>query len=93
MLIVSQNKDVIVNLQRVNFIKIEPDENEFDIEINYGDDYWDVIGSYDSYEKCKEILNAITQEFKRLVLKVNRQNTMQSEFYNIPKVYYMPDRK
>lgn len=53
MLIVSQNKDVIVNLQRVNFIKIEPDENEFDIEINYGDDYWDVIGTYDSYEKCK----------------------------------------
>ena len=65
MLIVSQNKDVIVNLQRVNFIKIEPDENEFDIEINYGDDYWDVIGSYVSYEKCKEILNAIKQEFKR----------------------------
>lgn len=92
MLIVSQNKDVIVNLQRVNFIKIEPDENEFDIEINYGDDYWDVIGTYDSYEKCKEILNVITQEFKRLVLKVNRQNTMQSEFYNIPKVYYMPEK-
>lgn len=92
MLIVSQNKDVIVNLQRINFIKIDPNENEFDIEINYGNDDWIFIGTYDSYEKCKEILNAITQEFKRVVLKVNRQNTMQSEFYNIPKVFYMPEK-
>nr|DAY64222.1 MAG TPA: hypothetical protein [Caudoviricetes sp.] len=92
MLIVSQNKNVITNFQRINFIRIEPNKDKFDIEISYGEEYWDVLGTYDSYEKCKEILNAITQEFKRIVLKVNRQNTMQSEFYNIPKVYYMPEK-
>lgn len=93
MLIVSQNKNVIANFQRINFIRIEPNKDKFDIEISYGEEYWDVMGTYDSYEKCSEILQGIIQEFKKVGLKINRQNTMQSEFYNIPKVYYMPDRK
>ena len=47
MLIVGQESDLIVNFERINFIKIEASENEYDIEINYADDDWDVIASYD----------------------------------------------
>lgn len=91
MIIVSQNKDVIINFERVNFIKIEPDQNEFDIEINYGEDYWDVIGTYDSYEKAKEVLKEIVKEYKRVLTTFNKGNGQQ-RFYNIPKVYYMPEK-
>lgn len=45
MLIVNQDKNSIINLKRVNFINIESSENNFDIEINYADDEWDVIAT------------------------------------------------
>ena len=34
MLILGQNGDTIINFERINLIKIESSENEFDIEIN-----------------------------------------------------------
>ena len=63
MIIVSQNKDVIVNFERINFITIEEDFNEYNIEINYGDNNWDVMGKYDSFERAKEVLNNLVNTF------------------------------
>lgn len=54
MLILGQNGDIIINFERINLIKIESSENEFDIEINYADDKWDVIGTYESFDRAKE---------------------------------------
>ena len=68
MIIVSQTRDVIVNFERINFMKIEADQNDYDIEINYGDDNWDVIGSYDSFEEAKEILMKIVARFHNIML-------------------------
>lgn len=92
MLIVNQDKNIIINFKRINFIKIESNENEFDIEINYADEEWDVIATYDSYERAQEVLQEITQEYKK-VARVDEQNNRQPRFYNIPKVYYMPANK
>lgn len=91
MLIVNQNKNSIINFKRVNFINIESSENEFDIEMNYADDEWDVIATYDSYERAQEVLQEITQEFKK-VARVDEQNNGRPRFYNIPKVYEMPEK-
>ena len=91
MLIVNQDKNIIINFKRINFIKIESSENEFDIEINYADNKWDVIATYDSYERAQEVLQEITQEYKK-VARVDEQNNRQPRFYNIPKVYYMPEK-
>ena len=91
MLIVNQDKNSIINFKRVNFINIESSENKFDIEINYADDEWDVIATYDSYERAQEVLQEITQEFKK-VARVDEQNKGTPKFYNIPKVYEMPEK-
>ena len=63
MIIVGQTRDVIINFKRINFLKIEADENEYDIEMNYDDDNWDVIGTYDSFERAKEVLNDLVNSF------------------------------
>lgn len=91
MLIVNQDKNSIINLKTINFINIESSENEFDIEINYGDDNWADIGTYDNYERAQEILVEITQEYKK-VLRVDEQNNRQPKFYSTPKVYFMPEK-
>lgn len=91
MLIVNQDKNSIINFKRINFIKIESSDNKFDIEMNYDGDYWDVIGTYESYKRSQEILIEITQEFKK-VARVDTQGNRQPRFYSIPKVYYMPEK-
>ena len=63
MIIVSQNRDAIINFKRINFLKIEADENEYDIEMNYDNDNCDVIGTYDSFERAKEVLNNLANAF------------------------------
>lgn len=91
MLIVGQESDLIVNFERINFIKIEPSENEYDIEINYADDDWDVIASYDSFDRAKEILAEIINAYKT-VARVEGKEKGQPKFYNVPKVYYLPEK-
>lgn len=91
MLIVGQENDLIVNFERINFIKIEPSENKFDIEINYADDDWDVLATYDSFERAKEILAEIIN-FYKTVARVEGKEKGQPKFYNVPKVYFMPEK-
>ncbi len=98
MFVIGQHKDLIVNLERVNFIKIEPDENDFDIEINYADDDWDVIGTYNSFERAKEVLEemteriVLTQRFGAICIP-ERQDNMVMDMYDKEKplfIYEMP---
>lgn len=91
MLIVNQDKNSIINLKRVNFINIESSENNFDIEINYADDEWDVIATYDSYERAQEVLQEIIKRYNKALITINR-GTGQQKFYDLPKVYYMPEK-
>lgn len=93
MLIVGQENDLIANFERINFIKIEPSENEYDIEINYADDNWDVIATYDSFDRAKEILAEIINAYKTVArVEGKGQEKGQPKFYNVPKVYFMPEK-
>lgn len=92
MLILGQNGDTIINFERINLIKIESSENEFDIEINYADDKWDVIGTYESFERAKEIIAELINTYLKVARVENAscKGGKEPKFYNVPKVYHMP---
>ena len=92
MIIVSQTRDVIVNFERINYIKIEPDQNEYDIEINYGDDYFDVIGTYDSFEEAKRILQSIVAHYAQYQATTSKAYGIEGVFIP-PKIYKLPAKK
>ncbi len=92
MIIVSQTRDAIINFKRINFIKIEADENEYDIEINYGDDNWDVIGTYDNFERAKEVVQEITRLISVTKINATYQEAMvEMEFKKMLR-YEMPEK-
>ena len=85
MFVIGQHKDLIVNLERVNFI-------------NYADDDWDVIGTYNSFERAKEVLEemteriVLTQRFGAICIP-ERQDNMVMDMYDKEKplfIYEMP---
>lgn len=87
MLIVSQDKEAIHNFDNIISIQIEGSDLIVYDELQ---DYT-ALGRYETKERAKEVLKEIIKEFKKVGLKINRENTMQTEFYNLPKVYYMPE--
>ena len=91
MLILNQDKNAIICFERMNFIKIESDENEFDIVINYDGDYWDTIGTYESYERAQEILKMIVNTYKRIVLSIDPR-TKTTTYDMAPRIYEMPEK-
>lgn len=91
MLIVNQDKNLSMNYKRINFLKVESNENEFDIVANYANDKEISIATYDSYDRAQEILLEVTNEYKKMA-RVDEQNNGRPRFYNIPKVYEMPEK-
>lgn len=59
MIIVSQNKDKIVNFDNVNYVDVDVEDDEFLVEINYGDENWNTIAWYKTEERAKEVLEGI----------------------------------
>ena len=59
MIIVSQNKDKIVIFKNINYVDVAVKNNEFVVEINYGDANWDTIAWYKTEERAKEVLEEI----------------------------------
>lgn len=81
MIIVSQNKDKIINFNNVNYVDVDVDSGEFIVEINYGDANWDTIGWYKTEERAKEVLEEIVICYAG-----------DGEFQNQEYVYYeMPE--
>lgn len=91
MLIVNQDRNLSINFKRINFLKVESNENEFDIVANYANDKEISIATYDSYDRVQEILLEVTNEYKKMA-RVDEQNNGRPRFYNIPKVYEMPEK-
>lgn len=91
MLIVNKDKNLSMNFKRINFLKVESNENEFDIVANYANDKEISIATYDSYDRAQEILLEVTNEYKKMA-RVDEQNNGRPRFYNIPKVYEMPEK-
>lgn len=89
MIIVSQDKETIINFEGITRISIMPPVEEgykYSIAINTCLD----LGYYKTKERAKEVLQAIIKEYKKVLTTFNR-GTGQQRFYDLPKVYYMPE--
>lgn len=98
MIIVSQDKKVVVNFERTNGVKVSKvDDKKSVIEINYTDGDWKMIAEYKTEERAKEVLQEIAQKFSSyLKLEggpaiLQGQIDIQPNIFNIPKVYEMPE--
>lgn len=89
MLIVSQNKmRTTENME----IRIEElwENTECKRKLFYIKNPSGTLGEYKTEKRAKEILIEIAREFKR-VLRTENRGTGQQRFYDVPKVYYMPE--
>lgn len=85
MLIVSQNKVNVLNLDKVNLIGINRDgEIKARLEIND----IAVLGIYKTEERAKEVLQEIVSKYKTALYNSKTNETV----VNIPKVYEMPTK-
>lgn len=90
MLIVSQDK--MKSTERMELWIEELWENtEFEKKLFYIKSPIGTLGTYETKGRAKEVLQAIVKEYSR-VLKTQSRETGQISFYNVPKVYYMPEQ-
>ena len=89
MIIVSQDKDAIVNFDSVEIIGIgnplEDDNGKFKILCDAISDQY-VMGKYDTEERVKEVLQEIIKEY----LYCNEQDCMNNIGYVQNRIYEMP---
>ena len=95
MIIVSQNRDEIVNFDKVENIWICPDEEgRFTIEATAYTNA--TLGTYETEERAKEVLQEIAQTYSSyLKLEggpaiLRGQIDIQPNIFNIPEVFEMP---
>lgn len=101
MLLVSQEKDGIINLDNILVIRLSTDFETNKKTLIYvdciGDEHFG-IGKYDTEERAKEVLQEIVKEYSSyLELKggaalVQGDMDIQPNIFNIPKVYKMPEK-
>lgn len=90
MLIVSQDK--MKTTENMNLWIEELWENtEFERKLFYIKNPIGTLGKYETKERAKEVLQAIIKEYKKVLTTFNR-GTGQQRFYDLPKVYYMPEK-
>ena len=62
MIIVSQDKRILVNFKRINWVETSKiDENKSIIAINYADSDYKIIAEYKTEERAKEVLQEIIE--------------------------------
>lgn len=94
MLIRSQDKNTIVNLDNVNQILIKPEKNTITV-IFFSGTYED-LGNYSTTDKAKKVLDLIEKEYGKYLTVVGGPALMrggtdiQPAVYNIPKTLQIP---
>lgn len=89
MLIVSQDKEEIVNFDKVESIWICSDEEgRFTIEATA--DTNSSLGYYETKERAKEILEEIVKEYENVKAIFDCTTRKIKNYINKPKVYKMP---
>ena len=100
MIIVSQDKTMIINFNNVEHIKIRKlpiNEIGYAINIETCSSNLERFAMYDTEERAKEVLQEIVQKFSSyLKLEggpaiLQGQINIQPNIFNIPKVYKMPE--
>ncbi len=89
MLIVSQDKMKTTEKMEL-WIEELWENTEFERKLFYIKNPIGTLGAYTTKERAKEVLKEIIKEFKR-VLRTENRGTGQQRFYDLPKVYYMPE--
>ncbi len=89
MLIVSQDKMKTTEKMEL-WIEELWENTEFERKLFYIKNPIGTLGVYTTKERAKEVLKEIIKEFKR-VLRTENRGTGQQRFYDLPKVYYMPE--
>ena len=87
MIIVSQDKDNVINYDNVKSLWIDDnvlDKTNTTFYINADDDF---LGEYETEERAKEILQEIISKYKTTLYNSKKNETV----VNIPKVYKMPE--
>lgn len=97
MIIVSQDKDNVINYDNVKRLWIDDnvlDKTNTTFYINADDDF---LGEYETEERAKEVLKEIVEkyssylELKGGVAFMQGGMNIQPNIFNIPKVYEMPE--
>ena len=88
MIIVSQNKDNIINFDNLTQVYITQDEEEkaYFIRFETVDSLYDDLGEYKTEERAKEVLQEIVNKYKTTLYNSKTNETV----VNVPKVYEMP---
>ena len=88
MIIVSQDKEKIVNFDNLTQVYITQDEEETAYFIRYEtvESLNDDLGKYETEERSKEVLQGIVSKYKTTLYNSKKNETV----VNIPKVYEMP---
>lgn len=89
MIIVSQDKMKTTENMEL-WIEELWENTEFEKKLFYIKNPIGTLGTYETKGRAKEVLQAIIKEYKR-VLRTQSRETGQIKFYDIPKVYYMPE--
>lgn len=91
MLIVSQDKEEIVNFDKVESIWICSDEEgRFTIEATA--DTNSTLGYYETKERAKEVLQEIVKEYENVKAIFDCETGKLKNFINRPKIYKMPEK-
>ena len=88
MIIVSQDKDNVINYDNVKSLWIEDnvlDEINTTFYINADEDF---LGEYKTEERAKEVLQEIVSKYKTTLYNSKTNETV----VNVPKVYEMPTK-
>ena len=88
MIIVSQDKEKIVNFDNLTQVYITQDEEEtaYFIRCETVDSLYDDLGKYETEERAKEVLQEIVSKYKTTLYNSKTNETV----VNIPKTYVMP---
>lgn len=93
MLIVSQDKDTIMNLDNIEILGIgnplEDDDGKFKILANTISDSQYTLAKYDTEERAKEILQNLTSLYRKNQQVIGDRGGLVNYIYP-PKVYEMP---
>ncbi len=64
MLIISQDKEKIINLDMITIIKTTEYGERFAIEVDYLDSEYEIIAKYESKEEAKKVLQEIIEAYR-----------------------------
>lgn len=90
MLIVSQDKETIINFDKV--IAISTSEGKIGVSDNLRDVDFCLIGEYQTEERAKEVLEEIVKEYENVKAIFDCTTRRIKNYINKPKVYKMPEK-